>query len=210
MVEPSSKPRRRKDQRPEEFVQAAMEVFCESGFANAKISDIARRAGAAKGTVYLYFKTKDELFEAVVREFIRPVFACTQEIVASFEGSTKELLTVVIERAYSEIVENERRRSIMRILVSEGQRFPNLTAFYHRAIIAGAEQTMRGILKRGIDRGEFRQALAADVPGVVVGPVVMAAIWKMIFESTAPLDLKKFAKAHIDLVLNGLLDRTQQ
>ncbi len=204
------KPKRRKDQRPDEIIQAAMEVFAECGFANAKIVDIAKRAGAAKGTVYRYFETKDELFEAVVHHYVSPMFAQIEKRVSFFPGSTTDLLTSVLERVYEQIVNNHERWAIMRILIAEGARFPKLTEFYHREVLAGAQRLMGSIIKRGIDSGEFRDTLAQQYPGVIVGPMLMSAIWKMTFDEIAPLDIKEFAKAHIDLVLNGLRHRPEE
>ena len=200
----SKKPTRRKDDRPLEIIQAAIEVFAEKGFAGARIEEIAKRAGAAKGTVYLYFDTKDKLFEAVVREYISPFLKGTEDMVSDFPGPASELLRKVIERAYSELVSNQQRRAIMRILISEGSRFPQLSQFYYQEILAGAERMLRRIIERGIQRGEFRNAPALDVPQVLMGPAIMAAVWKMTFDTAAPLPLKKFAQAHIDLVLHGL------
>lgn len=201
---------RRKEQRPTEIVQAALEVFSEVGFGNAKISDIATRAGAAKGTVYLYFETKEELFEAVVRQFIKPVFAGAQQIAESFPGSATELLTRLIERVYSEMANSPQRRGILRILIAEGGRFPHLAEFYHREIISNVQNLVRGILQRGVDAGEFRPTAVRDFHGVLLGPVMLAAVWKMTFDRFAPLDIESFAQAHIDLILNGLRSNSQK
>lgn len=202
-----SKPVRRKTQRPTEIVQAALEVFAEEGFARATITQIAQRAGAAKGTVYLYFETKEQLFEAVVHEHIKPVFAAAEQIVGSFPGPASELLTRLLERIYQELANSPLRRGIMRILIGEGERFPRLTEFYHREIICSAQSLLRSVIQKGIDSGEFRRAGVLDFPATVMGPVMLAAIWKMTFDRFDPLRLDDFARAHIDLVLNGLRQR---
>ena len=199
------KRKRRKDARPSEIVQAALEVFTELGFAQAKVTDIASKAGVAKGTVYLYFKTKEELFEAVVRDFIQPVFQDVAKMVDALPGPASQLLKMLIMRLYHSLPNSPERRGILRILLSEGERFPHLTEFYHREIISGAQQLVRRIVQRGIDAGEFRQSMAGDFPATIMGPVMMAALWKMAFDRVAPLDLEAFAEAHIDLVLHGLL-----
>ncbi|QDU87046.1 Fatty acid metabolism regulator protein [Pirellulimonas nuda] len=204
----TSKPRtRRKDARPGEIVEAAMQEFAEQGFAGARIERIARRAGVAKGTVYLYFKTKDELFEAAVRENISPMFARLGALAEAHPGTAAELLTQVIHNAYAELVDKPQRRVILRVLIAEGARFPRLTAFYHQEIITGAVGLLEAIVRRGVATGEFDQTLALATPQVVMGPALMAIVWKLTFDEVAPLDLKAFAAAHCDLVLNGLRKR---
>ncbi len=207
-LEGTSKPRtRRKDARPGEIVDAAMQEFAEQGFAGARIERIAKRAGVAKGTVYLYFKTKDELFEAAVRENISPMFARLGAMAEAYPGSSAELLTRVIHNAYAELVDKPQRRVILRVLISEGARFPQLTAFYHQEIITGALRLLESIVRRGVASGEFDQTLVLATPQVVMGPAMMAVIWKLTFDDIAPLDLEAFAAAHCDLVLNGLRKR---
>ncbi len=181
-----------------------MAVFIEQGFAGAKVVDIAKRAKSAKGTVYLYFETKEQLFEAVVRQYIQPTHVDMRAMAKNFSGSSSEMLSMILHRFYAEFVGNEQRRSIMRILISEGHRFPELTEYYYKEIISKAEKMIKQIIKRGIDSGEFRESPAQKIPTVVMGPAVMAAIWKMTFDNASKLNLKKFAEAHVDMVLNGL------
>lgn len=198
--------RRRKEARPGEIMDAAMRVFAGKGFAAARIDDIAREAGVAKGTVYVYFESKDAVFEAVVREKVMARIAEVGDFAARFEGPTDALLETVLERIYADIVGSDLRH-IMRLLIAEGPRFPHLVAFYEREALSLGIAVMRDVIRRGIERGEFREALAADLPQVVMGPAIMAAMWTMLFEEQRPLDLKRFLAAHIDLVLNGLRTR---
>ena len=198
---------RRKEARPGEIVRAAMEVFAEVGFGAAKVAEIAKRAGVAKGTVYLYFQTKDELFEAAVRAHMNPAYARVEEIASSFPGSASEMLVQFVGRLYAEMADNAARRTILRILIAEGERFPSLTVFYHREFIARAQRLVRQIVQRGIEQGEFRPTAAMDHPGAIIGPAVMAAVWRMTFEAAEPLDTAAFSAAHLDVVLNGLRRR---
>lgn len=200
---------RRKEARPAEIIAAALEVFADVGFAQAKISDIAKRAGVAKGTVYLYFQTKEELFEAAVRHYIKPVFSEMSQRVQAFPGPASELLRLLIQQIYQHLPRSPERRGIMRILIAEGGRFPQMTEFYYREVIAGAQQLMRGVIQRGIDSGEFRELPASNFPMAVMAPIMLATIWKMSFEQVAPLDLEQLCAAHIDLVLNGLVIRPE-
>ncbi|MDF1812347.1 MAG: TetR/AcrR family transcriptional regulator [Verrucomicrobiales bacterium] len=199
------KPTRRKADRPDEIVQAAMEVFLQVGFARAKVTDIARKAGAAKGTVYLYFTTKDHLFEAVVRRFIGPMLNQMDAYVSNFKGTSRELLSGAILICYEQLADNPTRRAILRIMISEGHRFPGLVEIYHRDVVSAALNTMRRIIDRGVRSGEFRPTAAKDFPQVIVGPVMMSAIWKLTFDNIAPIDISKVAESHLDLLFEGLL-----
>lgn len=201
------KRRRRKEARPQEIVEAAMEAFAEQGFAGTRIEDIAERSGVAKGTVYLYFETKDALFEAGVREHLSPMFGRLTKFVKEFPGPTSDLVKLILERIYEQLINNESRRAVMKILIAEGNRFPQLTAFYHQEIVTGGKQLWRTVLKRGVDQGEFDKSAIMQAPEVIMGPAVMAAVWKMVFDNISPIDLDKHRKAHIDLVLNGLMKR---
>ncbi len=198
------KRQRRKDERPSEILEAAMAVFIEQGFGGAKIIDIAKQAKVAKGTVYLYFETKEEIFQAVVRQYIQPTHTDIRQLASKLEGSCSEILALIIHRFYQEFVGNEQRRAIMQILISEGHRFPELTEFYYQEIISKAEKMMKHIIKRGIETGEFQESPAQRIPAVIMGPAVMAAIWKMIFDNASKLNLKKYAEAHVEMVLNSL------
>ncbi len=110
---------RRKDDRPAEILQAAVAEFAEQGFANTKIQSIATRAGVAKGTVYLYFTTKEQIFEAIVRERIQPVFARAAEMSEHWEGTQADLFRQIITYFYGQMIENEERRMILKTLISE-------------------------------------------------------------------------------------------
>lgn len=195
---------KRRQARPAEILQAAIEEFSESGFAGAKIEAIAARAGVAKGTVYLYYATKEELFEAIVRDRVSPVFKIISGIVKLWPGSQAALLKQIIPRFYSEIVENDMRRMILKTLISESDRFEQLAKFYHKEILVPARRMLKSIVRNGINSGEFRDTPIANEPLVLVGPALTAAIWKMTFERSEKLDTKRWLEAHIDLVVHGL------
>ena len=199
--------KRRKEARPGEILAAAIEAFAEHGFAGATVEDIARRAGVAKGTVYLYFQTKDELFEALVREEIGPTFSQVGALVNSMPGSASDIITRVIEHIYANLVGNARRHTIMRILIAEGARFPQLARFYHDEVLEGCRDLLGEVIARGIAAGEFRDTPVRHDPQVIIGPALQAAIWRMAFEDVAPMDLERHRQAHLDLVLNGLRAR---
>lgn len=199
--------RRRKDARPGELIEAALAEFTERGFAGTTVERVAARAGAAKGTVYRYFATKDALFEAVVREVVKPAFQGFQAAAEGWTGSSADLLRRVVSGIYVELVQSPARRAIVRMLIAEGERFPQLVRFYHREVLAGAAETLGGILARGVASGEFRDGPAAREPRLIVAPAMLAVIWRLTFEQVAPLDLEPYAEAHLDLILDGLRAR---
>jgi len=149
---------KRKAARPAEILQAAVEEFSENGFAGAKIEAIAVRAGVAKGTVYLYYATKEELFEAIVRDRVSPVFQIISGIVKLWPGSQAALLKKIVTRFYSEIVENDLRRMILKTLISESDRFEQLAKFYHKEILVPARKMLEHCQKRYQSRRVPRHA----------------------------------------------------
>lgn len=198
--------RRRKDARPSEIVAAALAEFAERGFAASRIDDVALRAGVSKGTIYLYFDTKEALFEAVVREFLSPLLD-NVDLLQRDEGmASADLLRLVISTVYRELVATERRQ-IMRMLIAEAGRFPQLVEFYHREVVSRGKSALKAIVARGVSRGEFRNSPATTHPEVILGPCIMAAVWKMLFEPFDPIDLEPFMEAHLDIVISGLKER---
>ena len=200
---PQSTRRRRKEARPAEILEAGLAVFGETGFAGTTLDAVARRAGIAKGTIYLYFPSKEALFEAAVRDRLTTVLAGAEEQALGFEGSTRALLRLVLSRIYERII-NTSAVVLFRIVVGEGQRFPELAAMYRRLAIERGMTLITRILDRGVERGEIRRAPAATEPRLIVAPALMAALWTSLFQGDAPMDRARFLEAHLDLLLNGL------
>ncbi|HZF97458.1 MAG TPA: TetR/AcrR family transcriptional regulator [Pseudoxanthomonas sp.] len=195
--------RRRKDERPGEIAAAALQVFAEKGFAAARLDDVAKAAGVSKGTIYLYYPSKEALFEAVVLNAFGPLLEQASHAAIDTERSCEEVLGFVIGAMYRQIVATK-RREIMRLVIAESSRFPHLVEFYHREAISRGKSIMSVILQRGVASGEFRDCLAIRHPEIVMGPVVLAVIWKLVFDPIEPLDLEHHVQAHLDLILGGL------
>ncbi len=198
-----SRSQRRKDERPQEIVAAALKEFAQRGFAATRLDDVASRAGVAKGTIYLYFDSKADLFKAVVRDTVVPQFEQVGHWVADFEGPTEDLLRLFLKRIAHEFVETDIHH-IIRLIHAEGQQFPDLAEFYFKEVISRGMARMRQILARGVERGEFRDAGLEAYPQLMISPAIMATMWKSTFEPFSPMDLDKALDLHVDILVNGL------
>ena len=198
--------RRRKEARPAEILQAALQEFARNGLAATRLEDIARRAGIAKGTIYRYFDSKEELFIAVIRSRIVLSLDDFNQMINQFPGPTDALLRLVLTGIYREFVGTD-IAALMRILISEGQRFPGLVDLYYDEVISIGVSMLSHIIQRGLERGEFRDSEAAREPRLIMAPAIMAALWRLTFNSQDPLSVDDFLNAHIDLVLHGLNSR---
>jgi AcrR family transcriptional regulator len=206
-VAPDQKPRkRRKEARPAELIEAGLAEFAARGFAATRLEDVAKRAGVAKGTIYRYFDDKEALFMAAMRSRVGPLFERVAAFIDAFPGTTRELLTMVFGLAHQHIV-NSDLRTLMRVVIAEGQNFPALTEHYYEESVARGRELMGRIVARGLKRGEVRPGAAADLPLILMAPAIMAAIWRMTFDRHAPIPPETFMQAHMDLVFDGLLVR---
>jgi AcrR family transcriptional regulator len=201
----STRWRRRKGARPEEILSAALESFAAKGFAATRIEDVAARAGISKGTLYLYFDGKEELFKAVVRQALLPNLARIEALVASFEGPSASLLERLLATV-SGVVES-RVGAIPKLVIAEAGNFPDLARFYLDEVVHRGLGLIAVILRRGIARGEFRAIDVDHAVFCVIAPLLIAALWKNSLEphdQAGPLDAQALVRAHLDLLLRGL------
>jgi AcrR family transcriptional regulator len=197
--------RRRKAERPQEILEAAFTEFSRNGYATTTLDRIAEHAGVTKGTIYVYFENKEHLFISMVQEFTKPAHETVQEMFETHEGSTADLLRAQFSFIYQHIVEDRRRREVVRMLIADAPRFPELADRYHDEILRPCLDMLKQTIQRGIDRGEIRKSSIVDSPQVVIAPIALVDLWMMMFDDRQPLDLKAYFDAHLDLVLNGLL-----
>jgi AcrR family transcriptional regulator len=197
--------RRRKAERPQEILEAAFTEFSRNGYATTTLERIAERAGVTKGTIYVYFENKEHLFISMVRESTRAKHEAIQEIFETHEGSTADLLRAQFSFMYQHVVEDERRREVVRMLIAEASRFPELADRYHEEFVRPCLDMLRKAIQRGVERGELRDSAILNSPQVVIAPMALVDLWLMMFGDRQPLDLKAYFDAHLDLVLNGLL-----
>ncbi|MDP3700414.1 MAG: TetR/AcrR family transcriptional regulator [Hylemonella sp.] len=202
-----AKRERRKDARPGELLAAALELFVEKGYAATRSEEVARRAGVSKGTLFLYFASKEELFKAVVRENIAGRFAEWNAEFETYPGSTPEMLRYAM-MSWWERVGNTPAAGITKLMMSEASNFPELAAFYQQEVIEPGHELIRRILQRGVDRGEFRPMDMAPAIYVVLAPMIFLMSWKHSFgacESPATiLEPEKYLELQVQTLLYGL------
>jgi len=199
--------RRRKDARPQELLDAALELFVEKGFAAARADEVAQRAGVSKGTLYLYYPSKEELLKAVIRDHLGSRIAAGAAAADQHRGSTAQLLREVFSRWWQGVLDSP-TSGVFKLIITEVRNFPDLAAFYHREVVEPGERLIGRIVQRGIDSGEFEPV---DVGGAVhslVLPMVMMCLHKHSLGACArpqdAFDDVAFIRQHIDLVLRGL------
>lgn len=195
---------RRKEARPAEIIAAGMAEFAEHGLERARLDRIAKSAGVAKGTIYIYFDSKEALFEAAVQQHVVHLLDATEADLIGFEGPTRALLTRLFRRIYDRFLSPE-ASAILRILVAEGARFPDLVARYHAVTIHRGSALLEAIVARGIARGELRDGAVAKCPQILMAPAMFYGIHDMVFGAIDPIDLEPFFAAHVELVLSGIM-----
>ncbi len=192
-----------RDEKMSAIRAAALDVFSQKGFAGARLDDVASAAGVAKGTIYLYFKSKQDLLEAIVRASIGAFIENIEAMVLSSPASASDLLRGV-GQAMAQVVGDPDRRRIAYLVMSEGARFPAIADFYHREVMTRGLRIMRAIAEKGRISGEFRSRELEDFPQLVVAPALVAVIWTIVFERLQPLDAAAMINAHIEILLRAL------
>jgi AcrR family transcriptional regulator len=197
--------KRRKDARPQEILEAALAVFAEKGLSAARMDDIAARAGVTKGTIYLYFPSKNDVFKSLLSETIGERVSAAAVLTENFEGPTPLLLASVL-RMIGTFVATSDRVALPKIVIAEITKFPDLLAFYRKEVIARGLGLWEAILNRGISRGEFRTVPVEHVARLCIAPILLAAIWRTIFAlvDDEPYDINALIETHIDVLLKGI------
>lgn len=197
--------KRRKEARPQEILDAALAVFAQKGLSAARMDDIAARAGVTKGTIYLYFPSKDDVFKALLSTQIAERLKMVGAMVDGFEGPTPQLIANVIRFAGSVLV-NTDNVVLPKIVIAEITKFPELLRFYRDEVIERGLGLWEAILKRGIARGEFREMNTAHVARLCVAPLLLSAIWRTTFDALdkQPYDTNGLIETHVDMLLRGL------
>ena len=188
----------RSAERRDSILAAALDEFSSRGFEAARLDDVARRAGVAKGTIYLYFRDKESLFQELIRAMLTPLVG-TIEAMGQADVPLAVLADRIVELFVIEVYET-RRKDVVRLLISEGRRFPKLAEFYYREVLSRIIAAVRSLLRRAAARGEVPEDLA-DFPQIIAAPGLVAIIWSGLFERFEPLDVRRMMKTHLDLLL---------
>jgi len=205
--EPAAKRERRKQARPGELLDAALDLFVEKGFAATRSEEVAARAGVSKGTLFLYFPSKEELFKAVVRENVSGRFAEWWGEFEAYQGSTCDMVRYCLQ-VWWERLGATRASGITKLVISEARNFPELAAFYQQEVIRPGNELIRRILQRGIDRGEFKPMDLDYAIYSIIAPMVHLIMMKHSLAPCAPqdyaLDPQRYLQCMADILLTGL------
>jgi len=198
---------RRKETRPQELLDAALLLFVEKGYAATRSEEVAHAAGVSKGTLYLYYPSKEELFKAVVRQNMSALIAEGIEMAGAYAGSSSALLEELMD-VWWQKVGNTPAAGIHKIVLSEVRNFPELAQFYADEVIVPAERLFSAVVQRGIDRGEFRPLPVQEVAHALMAPMIFMCLQKHSFGACRVrgdgVDPDALIHTHLDLVLRGM------
>ena len=189
---------KRSAERRAAIIEAALDEFIARGFTATRLEDIARRAGVAKGTIYLHFKDKESMFEELIRTALVPLIgrvAAPPPIGASVRDAMEGFAYTLIEA-----IVGTRRGEILRLIIAEGPRFPSVADFYYREVLSRGLAAMRALIELGVARGEIQHGNLARYPQLLVAPAIVAVIWQSLFSRHAPLDAIQMFRIHLDLI----------
>ena len=190
---------RRKEDRPQEIADAAFKMFAEKGYAATRIDDVAKRAGVSKGLTYLYYKTKEDLFKAVVRNVVVRRVDSLIGNVESTELSSEEFLRGPLLE-FMKKVPGSPIAIVIRLLISEGPRHPDLVNYYYENVVARGLEAIRQFVARGVERGEFRREALDHQPHLFLAPMMLSMIWRLVF-TDKPLDTDQLMESQVELLL---------
>ena len=196
--------RRRKDARPKELLESAIAVFIERGFARTRMQDVARRAGVTKGTLYLYYPSKDELFKAVVRQTVLAQVENAEGLAAQHKGTMRDLLALLV-RNYWEAVAVAGLGGIPRLIIAEADLFPDLARFYFDEVVRRRRRLFASVIERGVKSGEFRAVTIEYAARAVFAPIFYASMAHRSSVLEPPdFNPEEFLKQHLDFIMRGI------
>ena len=197
---------RRSEDRPREICAAALEVFAEKGFASAKLDEIAKRAGVSKGTLYLYFEDKEDLFRAVVRDTVAPNIDAVRDAVAATDLPFALLVPMFLAR-FAEVASRVPVGAVAKMVIGESRNFPELAKVWHDQVASRALTMLSGLIEKAQAKGEVRPGDPRLHAFTLMGPMLMGVLWRETLQPVggAPIDLSELARQHAETVLSGLL-----
>jgi AcrR family transcriptional regulator len=184
--------------RREAILSAALEEFSACGFAAARLEDVARRAGVAKGTIYLHFRDKEMLFQELVRSELSPVVAALEAAPIAdmpMRAVADRLVEVFVHEVFG-----THRKDVIRLIIAEGPRFPAIAGFYYQEVVARVMAVLRRVAQRAVERGELPNDALVRFPQLLGAPGIVAIVWSGLFDRWAKLDVEAFMRAYLDLI----------
>ena len=199
---------RRKEARPAEIVEAALAEFVDKGFAGASVQTIAKRAGVSKGTVFVYFETKQDLFKAVVRTNLSAPLDTWRNLTRNHTGSARELVVLSLHQWWTDVGSTP-AAGISKLLMQEAANFPELAEFYQAEVVEPGIAHMRYILQQGVDKGEFRATDLTLTCMNIFSPLLFLAMWQQAMGDKQPIcgpaiEPRAFIDNHVSLLLDGI------
>jgi len=199
-----ARPKRRAlspEARREAILAAALDEFTARGYEGARLDDVAKRAGVAKGTIYLYFADKETLFQDLVRSLVHPVLGMLEKM-RDVDIPARMLVEGLLNTFVREIY-GTRRKDIIRLILNEGSRFPAIAEFYYHEVIARVLAIVRPIMARAAERGELPSDSLARFPQLIIAPMLVGIMWHALFDKFEPLDVPALVRAHIGILFGS-------
>jgi AcrR family transcriptional regulator len=191
--------RRRKEDRPQEITEAAFAAFADKGYAATRVEEVAKRAGISKGLLYLYFKTKEELFKAVVRSVVMPRVDALETLLDDSDSSAEEFIRGPV-LDFMKLIPGSPVSVVIRLMIAEAPKHPDLVEFYWDNVASRGMGALQQLLERGVQSGEFRRTAVNDLPQLLIAPVMMSVVWGLVFAKRS-LDTDKLIETNLDMVL---------
>jgi len=196
---------RRKDARPEEILEAALSLFTEKGFASTRMNDVAKLAGISKGTLYLYFESKEAIFHAVIQEMVTPKIAQVEQLVEQHEGSNAELLKLLILNWWKEVARTK-LSAIPKLMISECGNFPELGEFFVNTVVKRARAIFASVIRQGVEQNEFVRQDPETLARLVMAPMIQGAIWShSLKQFDDDQDMEQYIALHVQLIEKSLV-----
>lgn len=188
----------RQAERRQAILAAALTEFSARGFTATRLDDVARRAGIAKGTIYLYFRDKESLFQEIIRTMLSPLVG-TIEALRDADVPARALADRLVELFVREVFQT-RRKDVIRLMIAEGPRFPKLAEFYYREVLSRIIAALRALLRRAHERGEISSDAVVRFPQLIAAPGIVAIIWSGLFDRYEPIDVRAMMRAHVEML----------